>query len=235
MVVGSAQSGGQIAEDLLDAGRTVYVCTSTVARVRRRYRGRDMLERLAAAGFFDQRPEQLPDPAMQFAAQPIISGVGRYGHTLSLQFLAARGAILLGRLRDVGDGRLILDDTVGRDIRFGDEKSAEFRQLIDEGLRTAGIDAPPPEPDEADEPHPDPDSVRSPQTLDLDAAGVGTVIWATGVGGEFGWLRLPVLDDRGSPVHPTAWPPWRASTSWASRGSPGASPGSSSGSMRTPP
>lgn len=201
LVVGSAQSGGQIVEDLLDAGRAVYLSTSAVARLRRRYRGRDVTEWLVGSGFYDLPLDRLPDPTMRFAAQPILSGTGRYGHTLSLQYLAERGAILLGRLRAVRDGRLDLDDTLARNIRFADQKSAEFNRAIENGLRDAGIDLPPLEPDPADAPHPDPDSVRSPERLDLEACGIGSVVWATGFTGEFGWLRLPVLDHAGAPIH----------------------------------
>jgi putative flavoprotein involved in K+ transport len=85
LVVGGGQTGGQITEDLVRAGRTVYLSPSRVARVRRRHRGRDILEWWVPAGFLEVTPEQLPDPALQFARQPIISGLGRYGHTVSLQ------------------------------------------------------------------------------------------------------------------------------------------------------
>jgi len=98
LIVGSAQSGVQIAEDLLDAGRTVYLCTSAVARVRRRFRGRDTMEWLVGAGFFDVTPDRLPDPRMRLAKMPSISGVGRFGHTVSLQALSERGAITRRRI-----------------------------------------------------------------------------------------------------------------------------------------
>ncbi len=202
LVVGAAQSGGQIAEDLLDAGRTVHLATSRVARFRRRNRGRDVFEWLVPAGFMDLPVDRLPDPSLQFAPQPIISGVGRHGHTLSLQWLGRRGARLAGRLRAIDGGRLLFDDDLGANIRFGDEQSAMSNRLIAEGLAAAGLQAPPLlEDDAADAPHPDPEAVHGPARLDLVSAGISTVIWATGFRASLEWLPRDLLDDRGSVRH----------------------------------
>ncbi len=201
LVVGSAQSGVQVAEDLIGAGRTVHLCTSPVARLRRRQRGRDSLEWLSDVGFYEVTPEQLPDPRMQFAPIPQISGVGRLGHTVSLQSLAERGARLLGRPVGIDGDRVMLDDSLGANIALGDSVSAELNALIERGIREAGLTPPPLEPDPADEPHPDPMSVHGPEALDLAASGVSTVIWATGFRGDFGFLREQVLDEHGVPIH----------------------------------
>jgi putative flavoprotein involved in K+ transport len=201
LVVGSAQSGVQVVEDLLDAGRTVYLCTSAVARSRRRHRGRDFMEWLAAGGFFDIPVDRLPDPRIRFARQPVVSGTGRFGHSVSLQSLAERGVTLLGRPREIQGDRWLLDDTVGANIAFADQKSAEINAEVQKAIDAGGGGLHPLEPDPADEPHPDPMSVRSPADLDLDAAGVGTVIWATGVGGDLSYLPSSVFDPDGAPVH----------------------------------
>ena len=201
LVVGSAQSGGQVAEDLLDAGRTVYLATSRVGRAPRRYRGRDIVAWLNDVGFLAHTVATLPNPAMQFAPWPIISGLGRFGHTLSLQLLAERGAHLLGRVSGAEGGRLLLTDDLGANIAWGDARSAELTRMIDGWIAGHGIDAPPPEPDPADEPHPDPASVHSPEQLDLCAAGISTVVWTTGVTGEFGWLPPATVGVDGHPIH----------------------------------
>jgi putative flavoprotein involved in K+ transport len=212
LVVGSAQSGGQIAEDLLDAGRRVYVSASAVARVPRRYRGREVFEWLVPAGFVEQTPEQLADPRMRFAAQPIISGVGRYGHTLSLQLLAARGATLLGRLVAIEGRRLRFADDLTASIRFADRASTEVRRDIDRAIAASGRSAPPLEPDPADEPTMDPEAIVAPAELDLEREGVTSVVWATGFGPDLSWVRLPIVDPAGAPLHeggrspvPGAW------------------------------
>ncbi|MCU0506778.1 MAG: NAD(P)-binding domain-containing protein [Chloroflexi bacterium] len=203
LVVGSGQSGTQIAEELVRAGRTVHLSASRVARVRRRYRGRDILEWLASDGFFEQRAEQLPDPSMSRAAQPITSGLGRYGHTISLQWLESLGVHLCGRLRDVSGGHIAFEDDLAASIRFGDASSAAVNAQVAAMIADRDLDAslPPLEPDPADEPHPAPDAVHSPPSLDLDAAGIGTVIWSTGFGGRFDYLEPDVLDERGTPRH----------------------------------
>ena len=203
LVVGSAQSGGQVVEDLLDAGRTVYLATSRVPRVRRRTRGTDTLEWLVSVGFFDQAVAALPDPALRFAPQPITSGVGRLGHTLSLQWLEERGARLLGRMRGIDGGRLAFDDDLGASIAFADEQSAMANRQVAAALTARGLDAtlPPLEDDPADRRHPAPESVHAPTSLDLERAGIGIVIWATGVTGRFDWLPPALLDERGAPRH----------------------------------
>lgn len=199
LVVGAAQSGGQVVEDLLDTGRFVHLATSRVARFRRRMYGRDILEWLVPAGFFDATPASLPDPAMQLEPQPLISGVGRYGHTLSFQWLQSRGARLHGRLRSVERGRLTFDDDLAANIRYADERSRETTRQVSAALIEGGLGAPLPplEDDPADVPHPDPDAERPPRTLDLLDAGIATVIWATGFLPRTPWLPPEHLDERG--------------------------------------
>ena len=201
VVVGSAQSGCQIAEELLAAGRPVYLCASRVARVPRRYRGRDIVEWWKDTGFFDQTPSELKDPAMRLAAQPQVSGVGRRGHTVSLQQLARDGVRLLGRTLGINEGRLQLDPRLGDYVRFADERSALFQADIDAAIRRAGGALPAAEDDPADAPAPWLYDTAGPEALDLREAGVATIIWCTGVSGDFGWLRVPVLDARGTPLH----------------------------------
>src|SRR5439155_16755397 len=88
LVVGSAQSGSQVAEDLAEAGRKVYLATSMVARIPRRYRGKDITEWLTMMGFFNLKTEAVTDPKVLGMKVPLLSGIGELGHTLSLQLLA---------------------------------------------------------------------------------------------------------------------------------------------------
>jgi len=203
LIIGSAQSGGQVAEDLLAAGRTVHLATSRVPRVRRRTRGTDTLEWLVMDGWVDQTVASLADPALRFAPQPITSGVGRFGHTLSLQWLEERGARLLGHLRGIQRGRLLFDDDLGANVRFADEQSAMVNRRVEAAIAAGGRAAalPPLEDDPADRPHPNPAAIHAPTELDLERAGIDTVIWATGVTGRFDWLPPDLLDERGTPRH----------------------------------
>ena len=63
LVVGSAQSGTQIADELSATGRPVWLSTSAVGRASARYRGRHTVRWLCEMGFFDDRTEDLPDPS----------------------------------------------------------------------------------------------------------------------------------------------------------------------------
>jgi putative flavoprotein involved in K+ transport len=201
VVVGSGQSGCQISEDLLSAGRTVYLCTSRVGRVPRRYRGRDLVEWWVGTKFWDVTYDSLPDKSISRAAQPQISGLGRYGHTLSLQYLASQGAAILGRLLDIESGRLVLSDEAAVHVHFADEFSQRVKNDIDTYLERMHITPPPLEEDPADAPDPEAKCVSPLRQLDLREANVSAVIWSTGFTGDFSWIHLPVFDDQNNPIH----------------------------------
>jgi putative flavoprotein involved in K+ transport len=200
VVVGSGQSGVQIAEELLSAGRTVYLCTSKVGRAPRRHRGRDLLEWWVDMKFLDVTFAGLEDTSISRAPQPQISGLGRHGHTVSLQYLARRGAVILGRLVNVDEATLVLGDDAAANVRFADEFSGRLKSGIDAYLAKTGIEPPPLEDDPADAPDPRAGCASPIRRLDLREAGVGTIIWATGFKPEYGWLRVPVLDVEGKPI-----------------------------------
>ena len=201
VVVGGGQSGCQITEDLLSAGRIVYLCTSKVGRVPRRYRGRDLVEWWVDTKFWDVAYDSLPDKSISRAAQPQISGLGRYGHTLSLQYLASEGVVILGRLLDVHSGTLVLGDDAAAHVHFADEFSQRVRNDIDAYLERMNITPPPLEDDPADMPDIDAKCVSPLRELNLHEADVNTVIWATGFTGDLSWIHLPVFDDQNKSMH----------------------------------
>ena len=198
LVVGSGQSGGQIAEDLAEAGRAVFLATSQVGRAPRRYRGHDIMIWLVQCGLFDIPREEFMRPSGRIVPRPLFGAL----HTISLQSLSAQGVVLLGRFTGVeSGGQLSFADDLEEHIRFADEASANMQCQIDEYIALAGIDAPMAEPDPAETvaprlPNP---PIRS---LDVTECGITTVIWCTGFKGDFSWVRLPgVLDARGQPLH----------------------------------
>jgi len=201
VVVGSAQSGCQIVEDLLSAGREVYLCTGKAGRVPRRYRGRDIVEWWIDMRFWDVTYSSLEDKSASRVPQPQVSGVGRHGHTISLQGLARQGAVILGRLHDIEEGTLILGDEAVANVRHGDETSQRFKNAVDAYIQKAGIKQPPNEDDLADVPDPEAKCVSSIRRLNLEDANVHTIIWATGFSGDFSWIHLPVTDSDGMPTH----------------------------------
>ena len=197
LVVGAGQSGCQIAAELLDAGRQVYLATCRVGRLPRRYRGRDIVVWLHESGMADLRWEDLADPESRFRGQPQFVPI----RTISLQSLSARGAMLLGRLAGVENGFLRFAEDLADNMRHADQASAELKCKIDAYIARSGVDAPPAEldPDEVVEPR-----LPNPPVLALDSAKakISTVIWGTGFYGDFSWLHVHgATDSRGYPVH----------------------------------
>jgi putative flavoprotein involved in K+ transport len=191
LVVGSAQSGCQITEDLLAGGRRVALATSPVGRVPWRHRGRDTAEWLVEAGFMDQRPRDLPDPSVMHAAQPILAP----GRGLSLKALARAGAMLVGRPVAVAGEQVIFDNSVQANVAAGDAFAARMRAMVDEIIRRRSLDLPPAEPDDTDAPvDPDP-----PTALHLRSHKVASVVWCTGFTGDFSWLDPALVNADGQP------------------------------------
>jgi putative flavoprotein involved in K+ transport len=201
LVVGGAQSGLQIAEDLVEAGKRVYLATSRVGRLPRRFAGRDAVEWLRESGQLDLARDQA-DSTTIAATPPQMSGAGG-GRTVSYQALARRGVTLLGRVVGWKLGRLELAADLGENVRFADEVSSLFRaawekraRLLARGRDVVG------EVDAADEPAPHLYDAHGPALLDLVAERISTVIWATGFGPSIGWLPSEALDSRHRPQLP---------------------------------
>ena len=195
LVVGSAQSGAQIAEELYEAGRKVYLAVGRAGRVPRRYRGRDANWWSDKIGLYDRTADSLPSPKARFAAKPLISGT-KGGHTLNLHQFARDGVILLGRLQGVDNGKIMLAPDLHENLAKADQHEAEFTKAVDAYVAKAGIVVP-------EETLPVlRDGFDLPETSELDvrAAGITNVIWATGYGFDFSLVRLPILDGDGYPI-----------------------------------
>jgi putative flavoprotein involved in K+ transport len=201
LVVGSGQTGGQIAEELAIAGREVHLCTSHVKSVPRRYRGRDIAAWMAEIGVPHTPVTSLEDPAAKYETQPLLTGADG-GHSMSLHSLAAEGVTVLGRLRDADGTRLSIGDDLATNAATGLTSLAQMRANIDEYIAGAGIDAPPPGPDGAMEVFDGLDRMAKIRELDLVGERISTVIWATGFTGDFSYLGFEVgYDDDGIPLH----------------------------------
>jgi putative flavoprotein involved in K+ transport len=218
LVVGSAQSGYQISEELLRVGRRVYLATSAVGRAPARHRGRETVEWLVECGFFDQRPDDLVDRSVISAPQPLIAPGGR---SASLQTLARSGAILLGRLVNVEGERMTFASDLADSIAAADAYAAHIRAVLDEAIARGGRVAPPIEPDEADIPV----RLDPPTQLRLHEHDITSVLWCTGYRGDFSWLDSALTDRDGQPRHyGTAGPVpglWYVGLRWLTRRSSG--------------
>jgi putative flavoprotein involved in K+ transport len=196
LVVGCGASGCQIAEDLYQSGRRVYLSLGRYRRVPRRYRGRDVFWWLDVMGILDRPIDQFPE--IKKWRVPLVTGVNG-GHDIDLRRFAADGVTLLGRVREVRGPNLILDPGLDKTLRDGDGWFASFRRSADDYAREARIDLPNAErPDEASPPgQAIPDEILQ---LDLTATGFTSVVWASGFRYDFSWVQLPVLDEGGEPV-----------------------------------
>jgi putative flavoprotein involved in K+ transport len=195
LVAGAGASGAQIAEELLQAGRRVYLSVGRHRRLPRRYRSRDLIWWLAEMQFDQITPEERGPARLG----PVISGAYG-GRSIDFRDFAARGMILLGRL-DAADGG-VLDIAPGLDKSLGDGDIAftTFLDTVDEYVKRRRLELP--EEPGARATLPDPACVTAPLTrLDLAAEGISSIIWATGYGVDFGWIDIPVLDARGEAVH----------------------------------
>src|SRR5215204_2595976 len=143
LVVGSAQSGAQIAEELYQHGRRVFLGVGNAGRAPRRYRGKDVVEWLTQIGFFDITPDKLPVPKEQFAA-PHVSGANG-GHTLNLHQFARDGVTLLGHLRGASGDTITLAPDLHETLTRVDHFEHEVQQMIDGYVQANGLDAPPEE------------------------------------------------------------------------------------------
>jgi putative flavoprotein involved in K+ transport len=201
LVVGGGQSGAQIVEDLRGAGRTVYFSISNAPRFPRRYRGRDFMDWFLEMGQWDVRTDDVEDPTVLAATNPLVSGVGPLGHSVSYQQLARDGVRLMGRLEDVVGDEITTDDRVVEYVRNADAKSDELRDKIDAFVEKQGLTAPQPDPDPGDRSLAEDEQVEYLTRLDLKAADVSTIIWCTGFTADFSWIDLPVTEAGGKPVH----------------------------------
>ena len=194
LVVGSGQSGCQVVEDLVAAGREVHLCVGHAGRIPRRYRGRDIIDWLVDAGRYEVPVDEHPEGrAIRFKAHEHLSGRNG-GRTIDLRRLALEGVKLHGRLRDVKGYVVDLTDNVAEVLDAIDEECRETLAGIDDYIAESGADTPESDLETYDW-HPAPE----PAVLDLKQTGITSVIYATGFHYDFTWVDLPVLDERGYP------------------------------------
>jgi putative flavoprotein involved in K+ transport len=169
LVVGSGQSGCQIAEELLAAGRRVFLSVGRCPWVPRRDRGRELVHWLIETGFADETVDTLPSPAARLTCNPPVSG-NDGGHDCNPRWLAARGAVLLGRVTGIAGHTAQIGGGLAESLTFGEEFVSTFRRRVDEYVAAAGLDVPEREPDE------DPAPLPEIAELDLRREGITSVL-----------------------------------------------------------
>ena len=194
LVVGSAQSGCQIAEELNDAGRKVYLSTGTAGRFPRRYHGKDGYYWLNLIGFFDRTTAMLESPKDRFFGSPHSTGKGG-GHEINLHTFYRNGIILLGHVRGYDEGKLDLAPDLKKNLVKSDGFAANVIKQIDEYILKHSLNLPAEKVTILD------DAYRAPEirSLDLLAEDVSAIIWATGYTNDYSLVQLPLLDSYGFP------------------------------------
>jgi putative flavoprotein involved in K+ transport len=196
LVVGSGQSGCQIAEDLHLAGRKVFLCVGDAPRVARRYRGKDVVEWLHLMGYYDLPVHEHPlREGVRDKTNHYVTGRDG-GRDIDLRQRAREGMELYGRLMDVAGDYIVCADDLALCLDRADQVSESIKTSIDGFIAKKGVAAPqearyrpvwaPPQ--------------QRPQ-FDFRAAGITSVVWCIGFRTDYNWIDLPLFNGRGQPSH----------------------------------
>ncbi|WP_186102051.1 MSMEG_0569 family flavin-dependent oxidoreductase [Burkholderia gladioli] len=196
LVVGSGQSGAQIAEDLHLAGRRVTLAVGDAPRCARFYRGRDVVDWLADMHYYEMPVEKHPlREGVRDNTNHYVTGRDG-GRDIDLRRFAAEGMELYGRLEDYRDGALRFATNLGECLDRADETYNGINASIDAFIAKQGIAAPPPTRYEASW---RPAAERA--ALHLADSGIAAIVWCIGFTPDFGWIDVPVFNGRGYPAH----------------------------------
>lgn len=195
LVVGAGSSGVQIADELVRAGRPVYLSVGPHDRPPRAYRGRDFCWWLGVLGKWDM---ETPGPGTEHVTIAVSGAHG--GATIDFRRLAAQGMTLLGLTKSYENGVMTFAADLARNIAQGDASMTALLDEADAYVSRNGLDLP--EEPEARRLDPDPDCVTHPiLELDLAKAGIASIVWATGYALDYGWLKVETFDEKGRPRH----------------------------------
>lgn len=195
LVVGAGSSGVQIADELQRAGKQVYLSVGAHDRPPRSYRGRDFCWWLGVLGEWDQ---QAMKPGREHVTIAVSGARG--GHTVDFRALAEQGITLVGLTQAFDGGSVRFANDLADNLARGDENYLSLLDAADAYIERNGLDLPA-EP-EARRMRPDPACVCEPiLELDLAAAGIGAIIWATGFATDYSWLQVDAFDAQGKPRH----------------------------------
>jgi putative flavoprotein involved in K+ transport len=192
LVVGSGQSGCQIAEELHEAGREVFVACGKTPWLHRRIGDRDAVWWALETGYMDRTLAMLPSPAARLAANVVVTGHGG-GRDLNLRTLQRRGVTLLGHLEGAEGRAARFAPDLAASAAWGDERQGQFMGLVRKLVAERGLPMPeiaPPAPFVADPPR------------RLDLTGFGAVVVAAGYRPDYAsWVHCPgAFDDLGFPL-----------------------------------
>lgn len=196
LVIGTGQSGCQIAEDLHIAGREVHLSVGTAPRSPRVYRGKEVTDWLTESGYYDIAIADHPQKeTVREKTNHYLTGRDG-GREIDLRRFALEGMKLYGRFDDINGSRFSFATDLQRNLDAADASYNNIRANIDAYIADKKIDAP------VEAPYSPPwQPDATPTELDFVAAGIRTVIWCIGFGTDYRWLELPVFDGRNQPAH----------------------------------
>ncbi|GAN46365.1 MSMEG_0569 family flavin-dependent oxidoreductase [Methylobacterium radiotolerans] len=196
LVVGSGQSGAQIAEDLHLAGRQVHLAVGDAPRCARFYRGRDVVAWLADMGYYEKTVDDHPlrDGVRDNTNHYVTGRDG--GRDIDLRRFALEGMALHGVLDDYADGALRFRDNLRRSLDQADRTYNGINAAIDAYIAEAGIAAP------VQAPYSPVWEPGEPVTaLPLEGSGITSIVWCIGFAPDFRWLDASVFNGAGRPKH----------------------------------
>jgi putative flavoprotein involved in K+ transport len=196
MVVGSGQSGCQIAEDLHLAGRRVHLCVGSAPRVARRYHGKDVVAWLEDIGHYDLAIDDHPDGlGVRNKRNHYVTGRDG-GRDIDLRKFALEGMQLHGHLNQITRDGFEFGVDLEQNLDRADASSERIKRVVDDYIARAGLTAPT---------EPEYKPVWQPQraqlTLSHRDAGLGSVIWCGGFALDYSFIELPAFDLKGYPKH----------------------------------
>ena len=196
LVVGTGQSGCQIAEDLHLAGKQVHLCVGSAPRSPRKYRGKDVVDWLEQLGYYDLSIDQHPQKE-QVRTKTNHYVTGRDGgREIDLRYFALDGMQLHGRLQNIHNTQLAFQPNLKQHLDQADAVAESIKKTIDSFIEKRQIDAP------IEPPYrPVWEPEAEPLSLDYRDANIGAVIWSIGYEMDFNWVEIPVFDGKGYPGH----------------------------------
>jgi putative flavoprotein involved in K+ transport len=197
LVVGASASGAQLADELARAGHDVTLAAGEHVRMPRSYRGRDIFWWMDAAGVLDERWDEIDD-IIRARHVPSPQLVGSDDHrTVDIHSLRSRGVRVVGKVGRIADGVAQFSGGLANTVRLADLKLDRLLDRFDDWAETAGVCG------LSESTRPDATVVdESPVlSLDLQDAGIRTIVWATGFRPDYSWLDVPVLDYKGRLPH----------------------------------
>jgi cation diffusion facilitator CzcD-associated flavoprotein CzcO len=192
LVVGSGQTGCQLAEELHESGRKVFLACGRCVWVPRVLEGRDIVWWMAESGFMDRTPDKLPSPLARLLGNPQATGHDG-GRDLNFRVLNDMGVELLGRYLGAEDSKIRFADDLAASVDFGDARLKDLLNFVEAyctrtGAKAPSFDMPPPL------------RIKTRTELDIENDGIAAVIWTSGYRPDYGWVKFPVCDDMGFPI-----------------------------------